>query len=117
MNELPQGSVILVDVSYSGQAGSKLRPALVVSNTANNQTSRDIVVAKITSKKPKFWGVRLNNEDLAAGSLDYVSYVQVDALYSLEKVIVHNVIGMVCPEKIQEIKEQIADLLVFNRKE
>jgi mRNA-degrading endonuclease toxin of MazEF toxin-antitoxin module len=85
MNSL-EGSVILVDVSYSDQAGSKLRPALVVSNTANNQISRDIVVAKITSKKPKFWGVRLNNEDLAAGSLDYVGYVQVDALYSLEKV-------------------------------
>jgi mRNA interferase MazF len=72
MNELLQGSVILVDLSYSDQVGSKLRPALVVSNTKNNHISRDIVVVKITSKKPKFWGVRLHNKDLSTGSLDYV---------------------------------------------
>jgi mRNA-degrading endonuclease toxin of MazEF toxin-antitoxin module len=117
MNELPQGSVILVDLSYSDQIQSKLRPALVVSNTKNNLNSRDIVVVKITSRKPKFWGVRLNKEDLAAGSLDYISYVQVDAIYSLEKKIIRNVIGIICPGKMQEIKDQIADLLAINKDE
>ena len=30
MNELPQGSIVLVDFTYADQKQSKLRPALVI---------------------------------------------------------------------------------------
>jgi mRNA-degrading endonuclease toxin of MazEF toxin-antitoxin module len=85
MNELNQGSIVLVDFSYSNQHQSKLRPALIVSNSANNRISRDVVVMKITKKEPNFWGIGITNEDLVRGALDYASFVQVDAIYSLEK--------------------------------
>ena len=44
------------------------------------------------------------------GSLAYPSFVQIDAIYSLEKTIVLEVIGTVTPEKMREIKIQISDL-------
>lgn len=115
MTELPRGSIILADVSYFDQEQSKLRPALVISSTTNNRTSRDIVVLKITSRKPRFWAVGLNTEDITEGSLDFTSYVQIDAIYTLEKMIVRTIIGKVCEEKMLEITRQIADLLEINR--
>jgi mRNA-degrading endonuclease toxin of MazEF toxin-antitoxin module len=48
MNDLNQGDIVLVDFSYSNQHQSKLRPALIISNSANNRISRDVVVMKIT---------------------------------------------------------------------
>jgi mRNA-degrading endonuclease toxin of MazEF toxin-antitoxin module len=110
MNELNQGSIVLVDFSYSNQHQSKLRPALVISNSANNLISRDVVVMKITKNKPKSWGISISHEDLVGGSLAYPSFVQIDAIYSLEKTIVLEVIGTVTPEKMCEIKIQISDL-------
>ncbi|MCX6690080.1 MAG: type II toxin-antitoxin system PemK/MazF family toxin [Methanoregula sp.] len=99
MNDLPQGSIVLVDFTYADQKQSKLRPALVISNSGNNRMSRDVIVMKITSKEPKHWGVSLVNEDLGSGVLDYASFVQVDAIYSLEKTIIRDVIGMIRMEK------------------
>jgi len=85
MNEPTQGSVVLVDFTYSNQVQSKVRPALVMSNSRYNSISRDVIVMKITSRKPKMMAVSLTNEDLHAGSLDYPSYVQVDGIYALKK--------------------------------
>jgi len=114
MTEVPQGSIVLVDFTYADQKQSKLRPALVISNSGNNRMSRDVIVMKITSKEPKRWGVSLTNNDLGSGVLDYSSFVQVDAVYSVEKTIIHDVIGMVDPEKMMEIKTQIFDLFALN---
>ncbi len=76
--------------------------------------SRDVIVMKITSKEPKHWGVSLVNEDLGSGVLDYASFVQVDAIYSLEKTIIRDVIGMIRMEKMEEIKTQISGLFAIN---
>jgi mRNA-degrading endonuclease toxin of MazEF toxin-antitoxin module len=65
---------------------------------------------KITKNKPNFWGISICNEDLVGGSLAYPSFVQIDAIYSLEKTIVLEVIGTANPEKMREIKVQISDL-------
>jgi mRNA-degrading endonuclease toxin of MazEF toxin-antitoxin module len=110
MNDLNQGAIVLVDFSYSNQHQSKLRPALVFSNSANNRISRDVVVMKITKNKPNFWGIGISHEDIVGGSLAYPIFVQIDAIYSLEKTIVLEVIGTVNPEKMREIKVQISDL-------
>lgn len=105
MTELVQGSVVLVDFSYSNQVQSKMRPALVVSNSRYNRISRDVIVTKITSKKPKIMAASLTNGDLVSGSLDVPSYVQADGIYALEKDLIRNTLGIVRPEKMQEIRE------------
>lgn len=111
MIDLYQGALVLVDFNYSNQVQSKLRPALVVSNSRNNRISRDIVVMKVTSKEPKRWGLPISNNDLVTGSLEFVSFVQIDALHSLEKSIIHAVIGTLSPKKMNDIKKQVSDLL------
>ncbi|MDD4484422.1 MAG: type II toxin-antitoxin system PemK/MazF family toxin [Methanoregula sp.] len=110
MTELVQGSVVLVDFSYSDQVRSKVRPALVVSNSRYNGISRDVIVAKITSKKPRLMAAGLTNDDLVSGSLDVPSYVQADGIYALEKDLICDTIGIVRPEKMQEIRALVTDL-------
>jgi mRNA interferase MazF len=110
MTEPVQGSIVLVDFSYSDQVQSKMRPALVVSNSRYNRISRDVIVMKITSRKPKLMEVSLKNNDILAGSLDHPSYVQVDGIYALEKELICKSIGNVRPEKMQEIRDLILDL-------
>jgi mRNA interferase MazF len=97
MTELVQGSVVLVDFSYSNQVQSKMRPALVLSNSRYNRISRDVIVVKITSKKPKLMAASLTNDDLVSGSLDVPSYVQADGIYALEKDLICNTLGIVRP--------------------
>lgn len=111
MTDVDQGSLILVDFNYSNQVQYKLRPALVLSNSRNNRISRDVVVMKVTSKEPKRWGLSITNNDLSTGSLAYDSFVQIDAIHSLEKSIIHAVIGTLKPEKMNDIKHQVSDLL------
>jgi mRNA-degrading endonuclease toxin of MazEF toxin-antitoxin module len=110
MTEPLQGSVVLVDFSYSNQVQSKIRPALVVSNSRYNTISRDVIVMKITSRKPNMMKVRLTNDDLLSGSLDHPSYVQADGIYALEKELICTTIGLVRPEKMQEIRNLVFDL-------
>lgn len=69
---------------------------------------------KITKSKPDFWGVSISDEDLEKDALAFSSFVQIDAIYSLEKTIVVDVIDMIKPEKMQEIKIQISDLFGIN---
>ena len=111
MTEIAQGSVVLVDFSYSDQVHSKVRPALVVSNSEYNRISRDVIVLKITSRKPKIMEVSLTNENLRSGSLDHPSYVQADGIYALEKALICATIGIVKPEKMQEIRNRVSELL------
>jgi mRNA interferase MazF len=110
MNDPIQGSVVLVDFNYSNQVQSKVRPALVVSNSRYNTISRDVIVMKITSRKPTMMSVSLKNGDLQSGSLDHSSYVQADGIYALEKELICNTIGIVRPEKMQEVRDKISDL-------
>jgi mRNA interferase MazF len=111
MNDPVQGSVVLVDFTYSNQVQSKVRPALVMSNSRYNTISRDVIVMKITSRKPTMMAVSLKNGDLQSGSLDHSSYVQADGIYAIEKDLICNTIGMVRPEKMQEIRNKVSDLL------
>jgi len=110
MTEPAQGSIILVDFSYSDQVRSKVRPALIVSNSRYNAISRDVIVMKITTRKPKMMTTPLTNDDLKAGSLDHPSYVQADGIYALEKDLICDTIGIVLPEKMQEIRALASEL-------
>jgi len=111
MTDPAQGAVVLVDFSYSNQIQSKVRPALVVSNSQYNRISRDVIVAKITTREPKMMAASLTNEDLKEGALDHPSFVQADGIYALEKELISDTIGIIRPEKMGEIRGLICELV------
>ena len=84
---LKQGSIVLVDFSYSNLKEAKFRPALVISNFEYNENSMDVLVMRVTSRsREEGWKVEILRDDLKEGTLDIEpSYVKVDSIFTVEK--------------------------------
>ena len=109
---LKQGSIVLVDFSYSNFKETKYRPALVITSSKYNESSLDVIVLRVTSRaRDRKWEAEISNSDLAEGTLDIEpSYVKVDSIYAVEKKIVRKVVARLKEEKIKEIKKQLFEL-------
>ncbi len=110
--QLKQGSIVLVDFSYSNLKETKYRPALVISSSEYNEHSIDVVVLRITSRgRDSVWESEILKNDLAEGTLDIEpSYTKVDSIYSVEKKIIKKIVARLKEEKIKEIKKQLLEL-------
>ncbi len=109
---LKQGSIVLVDFSYSNLKETKFRPALVISNFEYNKNSMDVVVMRVTSRSSEEgWKVEILGDDLEEGTLDIEpSYVKVDSIFTVEKRIIRKVVARLNEEKIEKIKGQFFKL-------
>ena len=109
---LKQGSIVIVDFSYSNLQETKFRPALVISNYEYNQNSMDVMVLRVTSRcREGRWEMEILREDLAEGTLDIEpSYVKVDSIFTVEKKIIRKIVARLKDEKIEEIKGQFFGL-------
>jgi len=109
---IKQGSVVLVDFSYSNLKEAKFRPALVISNSEYNEESIDVVLLRITSRgRDRKWDLIILKNDVAEGTIDIEpSFVKIDSLYTVEKKIVRKVVARLKEGKIEEIKKQLLEL-------
>ena len=102
------GDIVVVELPFTDLEGSKLRPALVLSNKTFNVNSQDIIVAKITGTRfSTIPQVELTNASLASGRLRKKSYVNVASIFTLEKRLVKKKIAQL---KLSIIKEVFAKL-------
>jgi len=109
---IKQGSVVLVDFSYSNLKEAKFRPALVISNSEYNEESIDVVLLRITSRgRDRKWDLIILKNEVAEGTIDIEpSFVKIDSLYTVEKKIVRKVVARLKEGKIEEIKKQLLEL-------
>ncbi|MCE8425358.1 MAG: type II toxin-antitoxin system PemK/MazF family toxin [Candidatus Methanoperedens sp.] len=109
---MKQGSIILVDFSYSNLKEAKFRPALVISNSEYNEDSIDIVVLRVTSRgRDRKWDIEILKNDIAAGTIDIEpSYIKIDSLYTVEKNIIRKVVARLKEGKIKEIRQKLLEL-------
>ncbi|MBE0524434.1 MAG: type II toxin-antitoxin system PemK/MazF family toxin [Methanosarcinales archaeon] len=107
-----QGSIVLVDFSYSNLKETKYRPALVISCSKYNETAIDVVVLRVTSRRRgSLWESEIIKDNLAEGTMDIEpSYVRVDSIYAVEKEIIRKIVAQLKEEKIKEIKTQLLEL-------
>jgi len=93
--QVKQGSIVLVDFSYSNLKETKYRPALVISSSKYNETAIDVVVLRVTSRsRGSAWESKIITDDLAEGSIDIEpSYVRVDSIYAVEKEIFRKIVA------------------------
>jgi len=92
-SDIEQGDIVLVDFSYSDLKRSKLRPALVMSNSMYNLTSLDVVALRITSKQKRRWAVKITNKDVENGFLEIESYVKINSIFTIENVLIAKIVG------------------------
>lgn len=109
---IKQGSIVLVDFSYSNLKETKFRPALVISSSIYNEDSIDVVVLRVTSRgRDRIWDLEILNNDIAEGTIDIEpSYVKIDSLYTIEKNIVRKIVARLKEGKIKEIRQQLLEL-------
>jgi mRNA interferase MazF len=111
-NELEQGSIVLIDFSFSDLKRSKYRPALVISNSSYNKRFLDIVALRITSKPKKECAIKITNKDVTNGFLEVESYVKVDSIFTIEKQMIAKVIAQLNEEKLSAVKQKLLELFV-----
>jgi len=83
---LSPGDIVLLSFPYTNQAGSKVRPGLVLGVNQGHQPD-DVNVAYITSELDSYLydpsAVLINAEDMAQGTLKHASVVRVDKVLTI----------------------------------
>ena len=81
MTMYKRGEIVLVPVPFSDLSNTKKRPVLVVSNTAHNFASSDMIVVAITSNLIQN-GIAIEGDDLTAGVLPKKSIIRCEKIYT-----------------------------------
>ena len=110
--KLSQRDIILIWFPFSDLAGSKVRPALVISNDIYNEGSLDAVVVALTSNTSRSpYKVVITHSDLEHGRLPVVSAVRCDKPFSVLRSKTLKVQGRLSEEKFKTVQQTIATLL------
>ncbi|HLC57331.1 MAG TPA: type II toxin-antitoxin system PemK/MazF family toxin [Candidatus Nanoarchaeia archaeon] len=91
---------------------SKVRPAIIVSNNAYNESFGDILAVPLTTNlELREYAVLLTPKDLEQGRLIKESKIKVDKLFSVEKKLVRLIIGKISQKKFSAIQKMIYELI------
>ena len=106
-----QKEIVLLPYPFSDLEGTKVRPALVVSNNFFNKKSDDCIMVPLTTViKDEPYSILINQEDLSSGKLLKPSRIRVDKIFTVEKDIVVMKIGIISDSTFTKIKEEIIKL-------
>jgi mRNA interferase MazF len=109
---IDQREVVLIDFPFTDGSGSKLRPALVISNSDFNSINEDIICCMITSN-PEASGnnVGIDNPDMESGKLIRPSLVKPHRIFVVEKSMVLKRVGKLTLGKAKEVVSRIEQLI------
>lgn len=112
--QVRKGQVVVVNVPFSDQTGSKPRPALVVSTERFHRALPDVIVCPISSQpryhqRPGSGDCPLRNWSTAG--LRYPSTVRISNLVSVEKGLIGRVLGTVRGEDLATVDRGLREAL------
>lgn len=106
-----QKEIVLLPYPFSDLEGSKVRPAIVVSNDLFNKKSADCIAVPLTTViKDEPYSVILNQEDLSSGKLLKPSRVRADKIFAVEKNLIIMKIGVINEKTFEKIKAEIVKM-------
>jgi mRNA-degrading endonuclease toxin of MazEF toxin-antitoxin module len=108
MTTYRHGDVVVVNVVFSGQAGSKPRPALVVSADGFHKKLPDLVVCPISSQPRFFTKPGMGDHPLRhwkAVGLRHPSTVRISNILAVEKKIIKRVLGAMHADDLAAIEQ------------
>lgn len=91
---MKQKNLVIVQYPFTNQKGSKVRPAIIISNDSYNKHGNDLICIPVTShiKKDKY-SFPLIQTNLKQGNLITNSVVKYDKLFSIDKKLIYKKIG------------------------
>jgi len=108
MTTYRRGDVVVVNVVFTGQAGSKPRPALVVSADSFHRKIADLVVCPISSQPRFFTTPGAGDHPLKhwkAAGLRHPSTVRISNIIAVEKRIIKRVLGGVHAADLASVEQ------------
>ncbi|NOT63691.1 MAG: type II toxin-antitoxin system PemK/MazF family toxin [Acidobacteria bacterium] len=107
-----QRTIVLIPVPFSDFSSTKRRPVLVLSTTAHNLRSEDVLVAAITSKLTRQRNsIRITAADLEQGTLKRDSLVRADKIYTLSKSLLLKQFGKLSEAKFRRVLSALDKVL------
>jgi mRNA interferase MazF len=108
MGKFIKGDIIVIPFPFSDLSNSKKRPAFVVQNLDGD----DIILCQITSKNIKDRNaILLLESDFTTGSLNQISNVRPNRLFTADKEIIIRKIGHINNSKTNEIIDGIVNII------
>ena len=110
--KLRQRDIILISFPFSDLTGSKVRPALVISQDDYNGSHLDVVVVALTSNVSlSQYKILVISQDLESGRLPVDSAIRVDKPFSVLRSKTLKIQARVTEAKFAEVKAAIVALL------
>ena len=109
--EVNQKEIILLPYPFSDLEGSKVRPALIVSNNPFNKKSDDCIMVPLTTViKDEPYSILINQDSLSSGKLLKLSRIRVDKVFSVQKNLIIMKIGKLNDKIFNKVKLEISKL-------
>ncbi len=103
-----QKEIVLLPYPFSDQGGTKVRPAIIISNDTFNRRCEDCVMVPLTTViKDEPFSLLINQDCLESGKLLKQSRIRIDKIFTIKKDIIMMKIGKVNNEMLVKIKSEI----------
>ncbi len=107
-----QRELVLLPYPFSDQGGSKVRPAIIVSNDNFNKRCEDCVLVPLTTViKNEPFSLILNQDSLESGKLLKQSRIRIDKIFTIKKNLIIMKIGKINDKTLEKIKFEISKVL------
>ncbi len=91
-----QKELVLLPYPFSNQGGSKVRPAIIVSNDNFNKRCEDCVMVPLTTViKEEPFSIIINQDSLESGRLLKQSRIRIDKIFTIKKSLIMMKIGKI----------------------
>jgi len=109
---IKQKNIVLLPYPFTDLEGTKVRPAIVISNDNLNKKSDDCIMVPLTTViKDEPYSIIITQENLSSGKLLKPSRVRADKIFTVEKKLVMMEIGTINDTTFKRIKSEIAKVL------
>lgn len=106
--EIQQKELVLLPYPFSNLEGTKVRPALVVSNNSFNKKSDDCIMVPLTTViKDEPYSVVIEQGNLSSGKLLKSSRIRTDKIFCVEKNLITMKIGKLKDYSFEKVKQEI----------
>jgi len=106
-----QKEIVLLPSPFSNLGGTKVRPALIVSNNQFNKKSDDCIMVPLTTViKNESYSEIINQENLISGKLLKQSRIRTDKIFSVQKNLIKMKIGVLNDNIFNEVKREINNM-------
>ncbi|MBU0957529.1 MAG: type II toxin-antitoxin system PemK/MazF family toxin [Nanoarchaeota archaeon] len=103
-----QKEIVLLPFPFSDLEGTRVRPALVVSNDELNKKSDYCIMVPLTIViKDEPYSVVIDQKDLSSGKLLKPSRIRTDKIFCVKKDMVNMKIGVINNQVLEKVKIEI----------